>query len=797
MKGLSLIRFWLISLVYAVRRTIPLYMNDHARIASLYAWSLLNLFQTPQSSMKSKLKYINKFSNNFSLPISIGRLAETLYADPRATEFNTYYQSLLAQGKISPNTARVYSRAQLALTRIPQDSIINTQSFSERLARPLRPDLKVEFAKFSSVKNADAKHLNFRLTSQYTPQNKAHALLILPLGTLDDAPLHALSFFNHITVMPQSAYDAASLTQQLEKAIGRKTKISFYEPTARHAAPYSEGNVYISGFCDDLAKQILNAAFKKRSIRRFIPDTLDDDVSLMVSDIIYRPVQSFYAALRAIETHKDVSDVFYLGPATSLPRTIARSTERSVYIVTHGTSVETDEEVTSYSEQRPSLRQLKKDIRRTLVYLSARTLKAAPPIQSSAEPHIYFATNSWSRSYAKAGKLITEKLASIAPVSIFDYAAPVGLQQNIQASVTPCLHNALLSTRSSDIILISQYIGLVDMVEPEKIALGHFQATEMKSLIIHALEKELGAIIGNILLYRSIVKALLAAPNTILVQCPGRFGNIRCLGKAFQKAERPTLDVQALFVTEMARYKAPMADKMTVIDSFAQDLYMAQWNLSKDLILPIGSILLDDDIKESQSGDAKALKAKLLNGHQKTVITYASQPLPDREVMKAVEALAQYMKSKKDTHLCVKLHPTQDDVTQTKIEQILNAHLLDRTSFTVLKTTPFSSVMPFTDLLISYFSNVCLMAPSFKTPVITLPTTVPIPAITLADMGLAHYVKEFADLDATINQVLSETPENIHKSYIAKNPHMTQLTALDSLANIVKQSLTEALHSEA
>lgn len=783
--------------MFELRRSMPLFMNDHARIASLYAWSLLNLYQSPKISLKSKLKYLNKFSKNFSMPVSVGRLAETLYQDERSAEFDSYYQSFLSEGKVPPSTSNIYNLAHLALTRIPKDCAAKTQSFTERFTAPVRPEFNITFAKLSSQKNTYAEHQNFELTSQYTPQSDTHALLILPLGTLDDAPLHALSAFKHITVLPQTAYDAASLTAQLRETIGQDTTISFYEPTARHAAPYSEGNVYISGFCDDLADQVLSAAFKKRSVRRFIPDTLEDDVSLMVSDIIYSPVQSFYAALRAVETHKDAADIFYLGPATALPRTIARSTQKSVYIMTHGTSVETDEDITSHSEQRPTRHQLKSDIRRTLIYLAARILKAAPPIQNTAAPHIYFATNSWSGSYAKAGKLITEKLSTIAPVSIFDYAAPVGLQQNIQASVTPCLHNALLSARSSDIILISQYIGLADMVEPEKIALGHFQATEIKSLIIHALEKELGAILGNILLYRSIAKALAGAPDTILVQCPGRFGNIRCLGKAFQKAGRPTLDVQALFVTEMARYKAPIADKMTVIDSFSQDLYMAQWKLSKDMILPIGSILLEDDIKESKSGDAKALKASLLNGHQKTVITYASQPLPDREVIKAIDALAQYVKIKTDTHLCVKLHPAQDDVTQKKIEAILKSHLTDATSFTVLKTTPFYNVMPFTDLLISYFSNVCLMAPSFKTPVITLPTTVPIPAITLADMGLAHYVKEFSELGPTIDQALLETPETIHQAYLSKNPHMTQLAALDKLAHIVRQSLTGPSHFEA
>ena len=794
---LTHIRFWLIATLYRARRAVPLYMNDHARIASLYAWGLLNLFQSPHSSLQKKLKYLNTFSKYFALPVSIGRLAETLYADPRAKEFDAYFESQLKQTNIPPNTSRVYNRAVRAATRIPQDSLVLAQSSMEKISYPQRPNLAVAFAQLSFDKAAASQKHRFQLTSRYSHHSKDHALLILPLGRLENAPLEALSDFKRITVMPQSSFDAAELTKTLQGAVGNDTVITFYEPTARHAAPYSEGNVYISGFCDDLAEHILVSALKKRPVRKFIPKSLEDDVSLMISDIMYRPVQSFYAALRAVETHEDATEIFYLGPRTSLPRTIARTTQRSVFVMTHGTSVETDEDLISHGDQTASKRQILKDIRRTLVYLSARTFKAAPEIQTTNAPHIYFATNSWSGSYAKAGKLISDRLSSLAPVSVFDYAAPVGLHQNIQASLTPCLHNALLSTRSSDLTLMSQYIDLPSLVEPEEIALGHFQANEMKSLIIQALEKELGAILGNILLYRKVSTTLANVSNAILIQCPGRFGNIRCLGKAFQKAGLPTLDIQALFVTEMARYKAPMADKMTVIDSFAKDLYVAQWNLPRDVILPIGSILLEDDIKAAQSGDAKNLKATLLNGSQKTVITYASQPLPDREVLKAIEFLADYMKGKKDMHLCVKLHPAQDHVTQRNIEGLLSQHLKDKTTFTVLKETPFPHVMPFTDLLISYFSNVCLMAPSFKTPVITLPTTVPIPAVTLADMGLAHYVESFSSLSPTIDKVLAETPDNIHKDYLSKNPHMTQLAALDTLAEIVEQSLKGASPSQA
>ena len=786
---LAFIRFWFISAIYSFRRALPLYMNDHARIASLYAWSLLTLFQLPQSSLQTKLKYLNKFSKNFSLPVSIGRLAETLYTDPRGKEFDQYFKSQYSLGKISQNTLDVYNRALKAAIRIPQDSLVKPQSSSEKLKFPKRPILVIGFAQLCFNEKAIAHIDKFQLSSHYRHDDYGHAVLILPLGKLENASLDALSDFKRITVMPQSAYDSKSITARLINQLGPDTRIDFYDPTSHHAAPYSAGNKYISGFCDKLADKILNNGLKNKAVRHFIPKRLYQDVSLMVSDVIYRPVQRFYAALRAVEVCAGNAPIFYVGPATSLPRTFARSTANPVFVMTHGTEVETDQDVLSGNIPKEARKQVIKDIRRTFKYLAARSFAASPKIDTSGERHIYLATNTHSSSYRQAVALITESLSQIAPVSVFDYAAPIGFQKNVQASLTPCLHNALLSSRSSDITLISQYIHLNDMIAPEHLALGQFPAYEMKELIVQALERDLGAIIGNILLFHKISERLSLTKNAILLQCPGRFGNIRCVGHAFEKAGHPTIDVQALFVTEMARYRPPMAEHMTVIDSFSKDLYMDQWNIEKEKITPIGSILLDQDLNLALKSDAASLKKNLLSGIQKKVITYASQPLPEAEILEAIRALANYMKGQKDTHLCVKLHPAQNQYIQDSIQALLKDSLRDHTSFTVLKKPAFWQVMPFTDILISYFSNVCLMAPRFNTPVITLPTSVPIPAITLAHMGLAEHVADFEKLGPVIESLYSRTDTNFHKDYLSKNPHMKEMNSVGTLRTIVEKRL--------
>ena len=271
MHFIHLIKFWILTAVYKLRRAIPLYMNDHARIASLYAWSLLALLQSPSLSYPKKFNYLQLFAKDFSLPISVGRLAETLYADPNRSAFDEYCKAQLSKGDITPQARRLLERLPLALSRIPKDSKVKTQTKKDKFLYPQRPVLDAVFAKLTFNSKASSLEDKFILTSQYDLNTRDKAILILPLGKLGQAHTDALMGFAHITVMPQNSCDFKSVKTKLQSVLGKDVEIVLYEPTARHAAPYSAGNVYISGFCDDLAGQTLENALKNRAVRTFIP----------------------------------------------------------------------------------------------------------------------------------------------------------------------------------------------------------------------------------------------------------------------------------------------------------------------------------------------------------------------------------------------------------------------------------------------------------------------------------------------------------------------------------------------
>jgi len=84
--------------------------------------------------------------------------------------------------------------------------------------------------------------------------------------------------------------------------LGADLCVEFYDPKDHHAAPYSKGDSFVSGACDRLGADFMAQALKAPSVRRFIPKILDEDLALDISDIIYRPIQRFYAALRSVET---------------------------------------------------------------------------------------------------------------------------------------------------------------------------------------------------------------------------------------------------------------------------------------------------------------------------------------------------------------------------------------------------------------------------------------------------------------------------------------------------------------
>ena len=782
------IYYWAVNLVFQLRRRLPLYANDHARINTAYAYGLLRLFQSRHISIKTKRRLFEIYAKRFSMPISVKRMALTLYSDPRR---NAFLQDLVS-GEIGTSAERLRNRVLHTLGRMPKYALPHNYSLKQRLTRPVMPRFAEKYARLNYHKNKSRAE-RFSITDAFSLKAQSQigtAILCLPLGRLVKANLEALKGFDEIVVMPQMPCEPDIITAGLKTVLGPRIKVRFYDPKDHHAAPYSQGDNFISGACDALGSEFMSQALNAPSVRRFIPEILEADLALDISDIVYRPIQRFYAALRSVETIGDDIPVFFSGPSNALPRTVALINRNPVYILGQGSGVVSDEDSQDEWLVAPSSAEMTKGLNSFIKALKKRLEAALPHIPTDPSRQIYIATNTRSKSYELANNLIKQELSDIAPVSVFDFAAPAGLRNISKASLIPCLYNALHSADSGERALLSHFIQSGSRLALDDQMIGPFPASEMKEIVSIALEQNIGALIGNVILYRMMVQKLASVKNAQLLLLPGRHGNIRCLARAFETAGLPSLDVQILFVSEMARYKPPMATRHTVIDSYARDRYVQDWGKDPAAIDLIGAINLDEDIKTAKAYDKGAQRKALLGNISGRVITFACQPLPESEIIMAVETIAKAMDAQKDLHLCIKLHPSQSDHLLAYISEYLTARFNDKSRFSVLRQLPFSKVIAVTDILVSYFSNVCLMAPAFKVPVITLPSSAPMPSQTLADMGLAISAETLDDFANVLETVLiGDDTKNAKlppQNYIDKNPHMMKPHSLKRLAHIVK-----------
>lgn len=723
------------------------------------------------------------------MPISVKRMANTLYCDTQRAEFLKFLDG--SEAELA--TERMKNRVLHTLGRMPKYSLTQSPGLKEKLTRPVMPRFSTKYAQLIYTAGTSRAE-RFSIADEVAPNampRKGSAILCLPLGRLVKADLESLKGYDEIIVLPQMPCEPAVIEAGIKAALGARISVRFYDPKDHHAAPYSKGDAFISKACDDLGGQFLEAALQSPSIRRFIPEILDVDLALDISDIIYRPIQRFYAALRSVETQGPTLPVYFSGPSNALPRTLAVIGTNPVFILGQGSGVVSDEDSQDEWLLQPSTSEMMNGLNTFMKLLKKRLLAALPPMPTDGQNHIYIATNTRSKSYELANNLITQKLVDIAPVTIFDFAAPKGIRNISKASLAPCLYNALHSADSGERALLSHFVQAGSRMTLDGQYLGAFPASEMKEIVSIALEQNIGALIGNVILYRLMVQKLKDVSNAQLLLLPGRHGNIRCLARAFETAALGSLDIQVLFVSEMSRYKPPMAARHVVIDSFAYDRYVGDWGKSPSSIELIGAINLDEDIKQARGFDREVNRKALLGAPKARTVTFACQPLPDTEIMAAVEAIAKALKPQKGLHLCVKLHPSQSESLLGHISEYLMESFGDKSRYTVLRSVSFAKVMSVTDILVSYFSNVCLMAPAFNVPVITLPSSAPMPSLTLANMGLAIAATTLDDFEDKLSTVLSAVNSDDKTipphPYLNKNPHMTTPDSLSRLADVVRR----------
>ena len=758
------IRYWGLGAAFSLRRRLPLYMNDRARLASRYANALLTLFINRSISMPQKLALFERFSDCFSLDISARRLTDALRSDERGTAFLKAARAKYKPGSAKPHYERMLQRLEARMAREP---VIDSRHIPRR----------------KSYKTLHYDGRQFSVNAKPEAPQASKAILCLSPDGMDGTDIEIFKRFSEIIVLNPEPENTEAIRAELTAKLSPDTVLTLLDPRDHFGAPYSNNDQTVSDFCDNLGQALLALALKTPSIRRFVPPVIEAEIALDISDKLYRPVQQLHAALTYIQNCPPDLPLYVNTKDNPAAKIVAQEQSRPVFVLTDSLSHHQAED----GLEAPSPAFTRTELRRFFRQLNYHTETRLPKIDDSGEPQIIIAANSRHNSYKKALGLIQARIEQIAPVTVIDFAEPS--QENRQ------IFNMAYFFKPGDpqwyrgrgVFSHALSLGLKTLLASRK--LGQFRADDMATLLTDSLEEAMQYIIGNVVLYKETERRLRGITKAGLIMIPGRHAPIRCAARAFQTAGLPTLDVQILFVSEMSRYKVPAADYCSVIDSFARNLYTEKWGLDPNTVTPVGAILLDEAIVKAKAADRASLKDELYQSQNRKILTFGCQPLPDSEILAAANKLAHYAKQRPEIHLCIKLHPAQSAALKNSLAAQSEHILGSAGQFTLLHKTPFWKIIATTDILVSYFSNICLMAPAFNIPVITLPTSAPTPALSLADMGLAVQAKTLADIEAKLDQLIdgkpASGPAQPPQPYLARNPHMAAPESLERLARLM------------
>ena len=566
------------------------------------------------------------------------------------------------------------------------------------------------------------------------------------------------------------------------------------QPLKEHAVAYSEADAKVADFCDRVAKNLVVDAMKTPSIRRFIPKCLDNEFTLDVADFLYRPVHRFYALYQAIGQLEAGLPLFFCANASDLPYVLADEGNHDVFLLNPSKRVSADDVLENWSKQAESHPDMKMTLLELCKVLRGEIRAVLPEVEPGTDNNVYMAVNTNVSSYRVANKLIYDHLKNDYRMSVVDIVPPNRLVASPDGGGAG-MYSALVSADRVKNKAISAPVAAAVVRALKSETFDDISVIQLHTSLSRTLERRVSALIALNMLYREILDDLRKLENAICVLVPGRQAALRFIARAFQTHKFETLDVQVLFISEMSRYKPPMADTFAVIDTMAQGHYKEFYDIPSSKTKMIGVINLDHDIVQAQNlGRVEGYKGMFSNPGGK-VLTYAVQPGAEKDLIDAVTALAEYVRDRPELRLCVKMHPGQSELLQIKFSNLL-VNIFgegNEGNWCVWRSEPFWAAMAGTDFLVSLFSNVCLMAPAFDVPVFTLPSTGYTPKTDLASVGLAQRIPSLTQvaeiMDPFVNGTAKKTKTSPPHKYVSKNQHMKTPETLDRLAVVIADLL--------
>jgi CDP-glycerol glycerophosphotransferase (TagB/SpsB family) len=266
------------------------------------------------------------------------------------------------------------------------------------------------------------------------------------------------------------------------------------------------------------------------------------------------------------------------------------------------------------------------------------------------------------------------------------------------------------------------------------------------------------------------------APPLLFFVSTTRMVNLRCVAVKARTNNIPVVDIQALNVLRHPKYKAPVADRATVIDHLSAEIYTDYLGYPADRICITGSPRIDQIRAGTLATNVpEALHSLGIADNRQPRILFASQLQP---IERCESILRQLCTVSRETGspVIVKLHPREGDSRMQAYRRLIERegaadgiHIVGR--------VPIQKVLAISHVVVTMFSNVAREALLVGKHVIVanyfdseLPLRFDKEGVAVgaySEQELRERVREgLALFRLSGGQIAGETP------YMARNPHL-------------------------
>lgn len=325
-----------------------------------------------------------------------------------------------------------------------------------------------------------------------------------------------------------------------------------------------------------------------------------------------------------------------------------------------------------------------------------------------------------------------------------------------------------------------------------------YRGVDVSLALIPALREIFAVRIPLALAYAALMRRICAEsrPSAVLA-CPGRIWQARIAVAEARRAGVPTMDVQALMISRSPRYKAPLAELVTVLDSYQKKIYEDYFGVDPSCIHAVGYPGMDGtDLCNRTVSRAAVLVSLGLPPDIRHVVLYAAQPENMEQGEATLAAIVRTCERIRQCVLIVKLHPRERKSSLERYRILVQkTGLGSRTA--VIKEFNIYDLIACADLVLTKFSNAGMEAAIMGKPVVAVNLFREPRVIDLQEIGVAVAAENPQDLEFHVSALLTDPQAQAafrtrQEEYFMRNPHLRASPAAETISRMLANLCSRA-----